>query len=83
MPRRILFLGITSNYIGPYVELRFSKAKTLSHSQDLPGSQLLLDVAAGKADVTFLEKVYAEEYLSKNPGTIKALSNAKPLRFFR
>lgn len=60
----------------------FPKAKTLSHSQDVPGSQLLLDVVGGKADVTFLEKVYAEEFLTKNPGTIKAISNVKPLRFF-
>lgn len=60
----------------------FPKARTLSHAQDTPGSQLLLDVVGGKADVTFLEKVYAEEFLSKNPGTIKALSTIKPLRFF-
>jgi polar amino acid transport system substrate-binding protein len=60
----------------------FPAAKTLSHTQETPGSQLLLDVVSRKADVTFLERAYGEEFLAKNPASVRPLLPHQPLRFF-
>lgn len=49
----------------------FPDANTISLPNSVDLSQLLLEVAAGKADVTFIEPVYAYEYMQQNPGKLK------------
>ena len=61
---------------------RFPKAKTLSVSQLSDASTLLLNVATGKADVTFTTSWIAAEFMAKNPGKIKAVPLDHPLRLF-
>jgi polar amino acid transport system substrate-binding protein len=44
-------------------------------------SQILLEVASGKADVTFYDQLLADRYLTQNPGTLRKLSG-DPIRIF-
>lgn len=60
----------------------FPKAKLVSLSQSSDVSQVLLDVVSGKADITFVEPVIANEFLANNPNTIKEVQNVAPLRVF-
>jgi polar amino acid transport system substrate-binding protein len=45
-------------------------------------SQLLLQVQTGKADVTFFDRVLAQNYLTKNPGKLKDVSGGQPVRVY-
>jgi len=63
-------------------QIDYPKAKQVSLPQLSDVSQVLLDVATGKADVTFVEPAIALEYMSKNPGQIKEVENVKPVRVF-
>lgn len=63
-------------------QIDYPKAKQVSLSQVNDVSQVLLDVATGKADVTFAEPAIALEYMSKNPRQIKEVENVKPVRVF-
>ena len=49
----------------------YPAVKTLSLPEDASIAQNLLNVKTGKADVTFVEKAVAEEFMASNPGTIK------------
>ncbi len=60
----------------------FPNANLLSHPQDTQLSQLLLDVRTGKADVAFVEKIVAEEFLANNPGSIQNIVPDNPIRTF-
>lgn len=60
----------------------FPNSKVLSLPQDAQISQLLLNVQTGKADVTFVEKAVAEEFLAKNPGTVQNIVPDNPIRSF-
>lgn len=57
----------------------FAKAQTYRLPQLSDISQLLESVAAGKADVVFLQKAPAAGYLAANPGKIRAI-DAYPVR---
>lgn len=59
----------------------FPKAKISSLTQMNDVSQLLLMVAEGKADITFVEPSVALEYMQNNPGKIQKLE-IEPLRIF-
>ncbi|MDX2028435.1 MAG: transporter substrate-binding domain-containing protein [Alphaproteobacteria bacterium] len=61
---------------------QFPKAKLSSHPQLTDYSTNMLDVAQGKADVTFVENYYGLDYLAHNPGTLKNIAAKKPLRVF-
>lgn len=61
---------------------QFPKAKLSSHPQLTEYSVNMLDVAQGKADVTFVENYYGLDYLAHNPGTLKNIAAQKPLRVF-
>ncbi len=63
-------------------QIDYPKAKQVSLTQINDVSQVLLDVATGKADVTFAEPAVALEYMSKNPGQIKEVKDVKPVRVF-
>lgn len=60
----------------------FPTAKVLSLNQDAPLSQMLLNVKTGKADLTFVEKVVAEDFLANNPGSIQNIVPDNPIRTF-
>jgi polar amino acid transport system substrate-binding protein len=60
----------------------FPNAKTVSLPQTADAAQVLLLVAQGKADITFMEPAIALEYGSKNPGQIKEVPGIRPVRLF-
>lgn len=60
----------------------FPKAKRVSLPQLTDISQLFLEVASGKADLLFAEPYYGHEYLKNNPGSVKNIASAQPVRVF-
>lgn len=60
----------------------FPKAKRVSVPQLNPWSDVLLNIDANKADLTFAEPSAVNLYLEKNPGTIAELHPDHPLRVF-
>ena len=61
---------------------QFPNAKTISLPQDTSPTQPLLDVKTGKADVTFADTGFAEEFLAHNPRSIKNVSPNRPVAVF-
>ncbi len=61
---------------------RFSEARTLSVPQLSDASVLLLNVAHGKADITFTDAWTAAEFMAKNPNKIQPVKLHKPLRLY-
>lgn len=60
----------------------FPQAKTVSLPQMSDLSQLMLTVADGKADATFVDSIIAKQFIAKNPGKIKPLRPGFPIRLF-
>jgi polar amino acid transport system substrate-binding protein len=60
----------------------FPKATQDSLPQSADISQLLLEVATKKADLTFVEVAVAEAFIQKNPNSIRAISGVEPVRVF-
>jgi len=60
----------------------YPDAKRASSAQTTDISQKLLDLATNKCDVVFTEPYYVYEYLKNNPGTIKNIAEANPIRLF-
>lgn len=60
----------------------FPRAQNKGLTQATEISQVLLEIATNKADVTFVEPAVAEEFIDRNPGKIKVVPNVAPLRFF-
>ena len=58
---------------------KFPDAKTLQLPQLTDVSQLFVNVADGKADMTFQEASTAFQYMKNNPGKIKNASPARPI----
>jgi polar amino acid transport system substrate-binding protein len=71
--------GDTSSIIA---HTAFPDATQLSLPQETPLSHLLLNVQTGKADITFVEKVIAEDFSAHNPGTIQNATPKTPIRIF-
>jgi ABC-type amino acid transport substrate-binding protein len=61
---------------------RFPKARTFSIPQLSDASMLLLNVAYGKADITFTDAWHGEAFMEKNPGQIRAVPFDRPLRLY-
>jgi polar amino acid transport system substrate-binding protein len=61
---------------------RFPRAKTLMIPQLSDLSMNLLNVEAKKADVTFVERAIAVDYLKHHPGKLRDLAATKPFRVF-
>lgn len=61
---------------------RFSKARTLSIPQLSDNSMLLLNVATGKADITFTDAWTGAAFMVKNPGKLRIVQLQRPLRLF-
>jgi len=60
---------------------RFPRAQRLSLPQASQPSLALLNVAAGKADVAFIEPVVAMAYQDANPGGIQVLFDGEPVLY--
>ena len=63
-------------------QMDFPKAKRISMPQLTDISQLLLTVADGKADATFVEPHIAYQFLKNNPGKIQPSRPGNPLRLY-
>ena len=61
---------------------RFPEAQTLSVPQISDSSVLLLNVANGKADITFTDAWTGAAFMSKNPGKLRVVALDRPLRLF-
>lgn len=61
---------------------QYPNAATISLPQTSDDAQLLLNVASGKADVTFVEPFVANQYLASHPGSLKNVASDHPLRVF-
>jgi polar amino acid transport system substrate-binding protein len=60
----------------------FPKAKRFSMPETSDISQNLLNVATGKADVTFAEATNADRFMRNNPEKIENINPTKPIRLF-
>ena len=60
----------------------YPKAKALALPQQTDVSQLLLQLTAGKAVITFVEPAIADEFLAKNPSSIRRVEGVAPVRIF-
>lgn len=58
---------------------QFPEAQTLQLTLGTDVSQMLFNVAGGKADVAFLEPTIANQYIKNNPGKVKNVSITKPV----
>jgi len=61
---------------------KFPKAQTLSVPQLSDASTLLLNVASGKADITFTDAWTGAAYMAQNPDQLKVVPLDHPLRLF-
>ena len=60
----------------------YPHAPTVSLPQQADVPQLLLQLSSQKADLTFVEPAIADAFLAKNPGSIRRVSGAAPVRLF-
>jgi ABC-type amino acid transport substrate-binding protein len=60
----------------------FPNARTLSLPQTSDDSQLLLNVAEGKADITFVEPYIANLFLKSHPASVRNVTVGDPIRVF-
>ncbi|MDE2030079.1 MAG: transporter substrate-binding domain-containing protein [Alphaproteobacteria bacterium] len=60
----------------------FPKASVLGLPNNADISMLAESVTTRKADATIIEKAVADLYLKRNPGSLRNLTNAKPIRIF-
>lgn len=60
----------------------FPKAKTISIPSTGSQPQMLLNVADGKADVTFSDIATGQDFMANNPGKLKILPGGESLRAF-
>jgi len=60
----------------------YPKAKIVSLPNMTDESQLLLEVATKKADVTFVEAYLGQKFIKNNPGKLKNITAQEPVRLF-
>ena len=60
----------------------FPKARRIGAPQMTELTTSLLNVKENKADVAFVERYFAEQFLAKNPGSVKNLVPNQPIRIF-
>lgn len=58
----------------------FSWATLISLPNTTDLTQLLLEVQSNKADITFVEPIFAYEYIQKNPGKLKNVAEKTPVQ---
>lgn len=60
----------------------YPDAKAEAHPQSTDIAQMLLELATGKASVTFVEPAVANGFLRTNPGMVEAVKGVDPVRVF-
>jgi ABC-type amino acid transport substrate-binding protein len=60
----------------------YPKSKIVSMPAMTDYAMILMNLAAHKADVTFVEKAVADSYMKANPGQLVNIAENKPLRVF-
>ena len=60
----------------------YPNALTVSLPQGADVPQLLLQLSSRKADLTFVEPAIADQFLAKNPGSIRRVAGVDPVRLF-
>lgn len=60
----------------------FAKAKFIQLPQLTDPSQMLMNVATGKADATLTDTVTAGQYIKGNPGSLKAVPSPYPVTLY-
>jgi ABC-type amino acid transport substrate-binding protein len=60
----------------------YPAAPTVSLPQQADVPQLLLQLTSRKADITFVEPAIADQFLAKNPGSIRRVAGVDPVRLF-
>lgn len=68
--------GETSSFVA---NARAPKAKRITLPQTASSSDLILNVADGKGDVSFTDSLTAYAYIQANPGKVKMISYPQPL----
>jgi polar amino acid transport system substrate-binding protein len=58
----------------------FPEAQEVGLPQTSSSAELMMSVAAGKADITFTDAVSATRFLEQNPSTLKIVSLSHPLK---
>ena len=61
---------------------QFPKAQRIGQPQATEITNMLVNVQDNKADIAFVEKFFAYEYLQKNPGTLVNVAPGAPVRVF-
>ncbi len=76
-------LGVMDGSTGEVIATtQFPNAKHVTYT-DLTGEpQLFLELTANKVDIVFAEPVQGLDYLKSNPGKIKNIAAASPIRIF-
>ena len=77
----IKIAAIDGELAGEIAKTDFPKAMVNSLPVLVDYSQLLLEVATGKSDVTFYNQLIADRYLKKNPDKLKKVGES-PIRIF-
>jgi ABC-type amino acid transport substrate-binding protein len=67
---------------GEIAKSDFPLATVQSLPQLTDYSQMLLEIASKKSDVTFYNRLFANRYMSANPGKIRELTPDRPIRVF-
>ena len=75
----ITITGTDGSYAQQLAAKKFPLAKNFSAPANAEYITGLMNVAYGKADVTFIENWLASNYLQKNPDTVRQVIVAKPL----
>lgn len=69
----VTITGIDGSYAQLLAAAKFPKAKNLSAPSSAEYTTGIMNVAFGKADVTFMENFSAMEFSAKNPGKVRQL----------
>lgn len=78
----IKIAAIDGELAGVIAKNEFPNAQIVSKPQLVDYSQLLLDVASGKADLTFFNEVFGNRYIKKNPGSVRKVPTTRPIRLY-
>lgn len=78
----ITIAAIDGELAGAIAASDFPLAKVEAKPQLVDYSQLLLEVATNKADMTFYNDVFARKYIDQNPGKVKRVPTNRPVRLY-
>lgn len=74
--------AIDGELAGEIARTDFPKAQLNELPQLVDYSQLMTEVASGKADVTFYNRIFARRFMRRNPGKIQEVGGVPPVRVF-